>query len=97
MYMGKEDTIYLAVWHTEHLLSEIRTTVDDYPCRIRFKHYGCTETLVTRVCTATDITLASNDRHTSRCACAEECQPASIHPIAHVCPCGILGEVVITD
>ena len=74
MRMGNQDAVDLTERLGQDLLTEIRATVYQQTCLIRFHQYRTACTLVLGVCALAHITLTADDRHATRCSRSQKRQ-----------------------
>lgn len=72
--MGDEQSVNLTEFLAEHLLTEIRTAVNDDACLFRLHHCRAAQTSVMRVVARADLATAANSRHTNRCSGSKKSQ-----------------------
>ena len=72
MGVGNKDSIYLSEIHGHHLLSEVRSTVDEHPCICCLQHCRGTQSFVAWVFALTHGTLTPQHGNTTTGTCSKK-------------------------
>lgn len=60
--------------NSKHLLTEVGTAVNQYPCNIRLHQCRTAQAFVMFIIAFTYLAATTYHRHTNRCPCSQECQ-----------------------